>query len=243
VLDIILREIRHELSTEMPEGESNYALYDVSWHGDWIWDQIAPALLPELRAKRVNTRNLNYLLAIINRSSVDDGTIAAMASRKANATRNLTFSPIWFATWVGVDPDAAIPALAARFAGMDDPAEQTKLALTFIVALLDGRSQEGRARQTFRTVEHMKSLYLLMARYIRQKDDIQRAGKGVYSPGLRDDAQDARNALIAFIRETPGKPAFLALLEMARAHPDQESRPWMGFHAKSKAAADADIDA
>ncbi|WP_292675304.1 hypothetical protein [Mesorhizobium sp.] len=243
VLDVILREIRHELSTEMPEGESNYALYDVSWHGDWIWDQIAPALLPELRAKRVNTRNLNYLLAIINRSSVDDGTIAAIASRKANATRNLTFSPIWFATWVGVDPDAAIPALAARFAGMDDPAEQTKLALTFIVALLDGRSQEGRARQAFRTVEHMKSLYLLIARYIRQKDDIQRAGKGVYSPGLRDDAQDARNALIAFIRETPGKPAFLALLEMARAHPDQESRPWMGFHAKSKAAADADIDA
>ncbi|MFC5386850.1 hypothetical protein ACFPLB_12850 [Aquamicrobium segne] len=243
VLDVIVREIRHELSTETPEGESHYVLYDISWHGDWIWDQIAPALLPELSGKRVNTRNLGYLLAIINRSSVDDGTVAAIASGKANATRNLTFSPIWFATWVGVDPDAAIPALAARFASMEDPAEQTKLALAFVVALLGGRSQEGRARQAFRTVEHMKSLYLLMARYIRQEDDIQRAGAGVYSPGLRDDAQDARDALIAFIREMPGKPAFLALLEMARAHPDEESRPWMGFHAKSKAAADADIDA
>ena len=58
----------------------------------------------------------------------------------------------------------------------------------------------------------MKSLYLLMTRYIRQQDDIERAGQGVYSPGLRDDAQDARNALIGFIRETPGKAAFLALL-------------------------------
>lgn len=243
VLDVLIKEIRHELSIETAEGESHYALYDVSWHGDWIWDQIAPALLPELRAKRVNTRNLGYLLAIINRSSVDEKTIAAIASQKANATRNLNFSPIWFATWVGVDPDAAIPALAARFAGMNDPAEQGKLALAFIVALVGGRSQEGRARQGFRTVEHMKSLYLLMARYIRQKEDIQRAGQGVYSPGLRDDAQDARNALIAFIRETPGKPAFLALLEMARAHPDEETRPWMGYHAKSKAAADADVDA
>lgn len=242
VLDVILKEIRHELATETAEGESHYVLYDVSWHGDWVWDQIAPALLPELRAKRVNPRNLGYLLAIINRSSVDDRTIAAIVSRKANATRNLTFSPIWFAAWVGVDPDAAIPSLAARFAGMSDPAEQTKLALAFVVALLGGRSQEGRARQSFRTVEHMKSLYLLMARYIRQKEDIQRAGQGVYSPGLRDDAQDARNALIAFIRETPGKPAFLALLEMARAHPDEESRPWMGYHAKSKAEADADVD-
>ena len=71
----------------------------------------------------------------------------------------------------------------------------------------------------------MKSLYLLMTRYIRQQDDIERAGQGVYSPGLRDDAQDARNALIAFIRETPGKAAFLALLEMARAHPDEEFDP------------------
>lgn len=239
VLGVILKEIRHELSTETAEGESHYVLYDVSWHGDWLWDQIAPALLLALRARRVNPRNLGYLLAIINRSSVDDTTIAAIASQKAN----LTFSPIWFAAWVGVDPDAAIPALAARFAGMSDPAEQTKLALAFVVALLGGRSQEGRARRAFRTVEHMKSLYLLMARYIRHKEDIQRAGQGVYSPGLRDDAQDARNALIAFIRETPGKPAFLALLEMARAHPDEESRPWMGYHAKSKAAADADFDA
>lgn len=243
VSDVILREIRHELSTETPDSESYYALYDVSWHGDWIWDQIAPDLLRELRAKRVNTTNLRYLLAIINRSSVDDKAIAAISSRKANATRNLVFSPIWFATWVGVDPDAAIPALAARFASMTDPAEQTKLALAFVVALLGGRSQEGRARQAFRTVEHMKSLYLLMSRYIRQKEDIERAGNGVYSPGLRDDAQDARNALIAFIRETPGKPAFLALLEMARAHPDEESRPWLGFHARAKAAADADIEA
>ena len=243
VADVIRSEIAQELSTETSEGESHYALYDVSWNGDWVWDQIAPSLLPAIRAKRLSTKNLGYLLAIINGSSIDDRTIATIASRKANATRNPTFSPIWFATWVGVDPDAAIPALAARFAGLNDPAEQTRLALDFVVALLGGRSQQGRARQAFRTVEHMKSLYVLMARYIRQKDDIERAGKGVYSPGLRDDAQDARNALIAFIRETPGKPAFLALLEMARAHPDQESRPWMSFHAKAKAAADADVDA
>lgn len=243
VLDVLIKEIKYELYTETAESESHYVLYDVSWNGDWIWNQIAAALLPELRAKRVNTRNLEHLLAIVNRSSVDDKTIAAIVSRKANATRNLTFSPIWFAAWAGVDPAAAIPALAARFAGMDDPVQQTKLALGFIVAVVGGRSQEGRARQAFRTVEHMKSLYLLMARYIRQQDDIERAGRGVYSPGLRDNAQDARNALIAFIRETPGKEAFLALLEMGRAHPDERSRPWMSYHAKTKAAADADVDA
>ncbi|HDR9159253.1 TPA: hypothetical protein QDB05_005829 [Burkholderia vietnamiensis] len=243
VCDVLLNEIKYELSTETVEGVSHYTLHDVAWHGDWIWDQIAPALLPELRARRINIRNLGHLLAIVNRSSVENTTIAAIASRKANATRNLSFAPIWFAAWVGSDPAAAIPALAARFAGMGDPVQQTKLALAFIVALVGGRSQVGSARQAFRTIEHMKSLYLLMARYIRPQDDIDRAGQGVFSPGLRDDAQDARNALIAFIRETPGKEAFLALLEMGRAHPDEGSRPWMSYHAKTKAAADADIDA
>ncbi|CUI99652.1 NACHT domain-containing protein [Achromobacter ruhlandii] len=243
VFAVLLKEIRHELSAETADSESNYVLFDVAWQGDWIWDQIALALLPELRAKRINRRNLGYLLSIINRSSVDNKTIAAIASRKANSIRNLTFSPIWFATWVGVDPAAAIPALVARLAGIDAPTEQTKLAIAFIVALIGGRSQEGRARQEFRTVAHMKALYLLTARHIRQQDDIERAGRGVYSPGLRDDAQDARDTLIAFIREMPGKEAFLALLEMGRAHPDEGSRPWMSYQAKEKAAADADIDA
>jgi hypothetical protein len=213
----------------------------MAWHGEWARDQIATALLPALKGKRVNPRNLGYLLSIVQGSSVSDVELAEIAARKASAKYDPIFSSIWFATWVGVDPDAAVPALAARLAALNDPAEQTNLALRFVVALLGGRRQEGRARLAYRTVEHIKTLYLLMARYIREEDDIERAGKGVYSPGLRDDAQDARNALFAFIRETPGKQAYLALMEMERAHPAANSRPWMGFHAKTKATLDADF--
>jgi hypothetical protein len=78
---------------------------------------------------------------------------------------------------------------------------------------------------------------------VRASDDIDRAGKGAYSPGLRDDAQEARDALFAFIKETPGKEAYIALLDIARAHPEAASRPWMAFHAKAKATADADMAA
>ena len=243
VATIVMAEIAHELASETAESESHYVLYDVSWSGKWLWDRIAPQLLASVRARRVNPRNLGYLLSILQGSSIDDATIARIAAQKAKTTRNLTFAPIWFAAWTGVDPDAAIPALAARLAEINDPAFQSKLAVGFIVALIGGRSQNGRARQGYRTVEHMKTLYLLMHRYIREKEDIQRAGGGVYSPGIRDEAQDARNALFAFIKETPGKDAYLALLEMARAHPETDSRPWMSFHAKTKAAIDADVAA
>ena len=238
---VLLKEIEHELKVETPDSERHYVLYDMAWHGAFARDEIAPALLPALQAKRVNLRNLGHILSIVQASSVPDVDIAKIAARKAGAKYDPTFSPAWYATWAGVDPNSAIPAVAARLAALSDPVERTNLALSFVVALLGGRQQEGRARLAYRTVEHMKALYLLMAKYIREEEDIERSGKGVYSPGLRDDAQDARNALFAFIRETPGKEAYLALMEMERAHPVMKSRPWMGFHAKTKASLDADF--
>lgn len=241
VADVLLTEIQHELKVEQAVGESHYVLYDMAWHGAFARDQIAPALLPALRAKRINPRNLVYLLSILQGSSVPDANIAKIAARKAAEKYDPDFTPIWYATWAGVDPDAAIPAVAARLAALNDLAEQTNLALRFVVALLGGRQQEGRARLAYRTVEHMKTLYLLMAKYIREEEDIDRSGGGVYSPGLRDNAQEARNALFAFICEMPGKEAYLALMEMARAHPAVKSRPWMRLHAKTKATLDADF--
>ena len=57
--------------------------------------------------------------------------------------------------------------------------------------------------------------YLLMHQYIRREEDIERAGKGVYSPGLRDDAQEARNRLFSELNNLSGKDAFLAMKEIA----------------------------
>jgi hypothetical protein len=101
----------------------------------------------------------------------------------------------------------------------------------------------GFARQAYRQVAHMKALLLLMHQHIRREDDIDRVGKGVYSPGLRDDAQDARDVLLSFIVETPGKEAFLALVDISADHPDKETRPWAAYRAKAKAAQDADFKA
>lgn len=239
---VLLAEIQHELDSETSQGESHYVLYDMAWHGAFARDQIAPALMPALRAKRINLLNLGHILSIIQASSVPDAVIAQIAARKATNKYDPNFTPTWYATWVGVDPDAAVAALAARLATLNDPAAQTNLALRFVVALLGGRHQDGRARLGYRTIEHMKALYLLMAKYIREEEeDIKRSGGGMCSPGLLDDAQDAHNALFTFIRETPGKAAYLALMEMDLAHPVVKSRPWIAYHAKTKATLDADF--
>jgi hypothetical protein len=79
-----------------------------------------------------------------------------------------------------------------------------------------------------------------MHRYIRLEDDIDRANGGVYSPGLRDNAQDARNQLFGMLKDIPGKDAYLRLVQLSKLHPHTHSRTWMAYHAKSKAELDAD---
>lgn len=241
VLDVVIQEIDYELAHEGPEGASRYLLSNLAWSGQWLWDNLAPRLVERVGRSPKTSDALGHLLAILHGSALSNEVVAELAALKARSTRNVATGPLWFASWVGVAPEVAIPALAARLAAIKAPAEQTRFAMGFVTALVGGRRNATRAREAYRTVTHMKALYLLMYQYIRASDDIDRAGGGAYSPGLRDDAQDARNALISFIKETPGKEAYLAMMELSAVHPAESSRPWVAYRAKEKAIADADM--
>ncbi len=239
---VVLAEIDYELAISPPDGGSHRVLYNVAWHGSWMFDGLAPAILARLKTVRPSPTNLGYLLSIINRSSLAGAAVRPIAARKAKTIKGELISAIWFAQWCGDDPDVAIPALKSRLAELKKAKLRTSFAMLFLTNLVGGRRiGMGFAPRGYREVRYMKELLLLMHLYIRQADDIDRVGKGVYSPGMRDDAQGARSALLSFITETPGKEAFLALMEIAADHPDAESRPWAAFRAKTKAAQDADL--
>ncbi|BDU71418.1 NACHT domain-containing protein [Mesoterricola silvestris] len=240
VLELIMTEVKFELRDENLESKSTYVLYDTSWSGQWMWDDLAELLFIRIQKPLKNTTYLRQIITIISGSKVDDQRVAGLAGRKARATKNITAGPLWYAFWVGSDPDVAIPALEARLAELRGDKSKTLFAMRFITALLGGRGETRIARQGYRAVAHLKRLFLLIHAHVKEVDDIDRVGKGVYTPELRDDAQDARNTLLSLIRETSGKEAYLALLEISRLHPTDSARPWMAFHAKEKAAQDAD---
>ena len=242
--DFLLNEIKQEVLSEKPDEESHYLLSDVSWSGQWAWEQLAPAILGILRADDVrNLFNLGKLLAIVQGStSVSDEDLASLAKLKARQATDTDVAATWYAVWVGVDPEDAIPAVTTHLASVTDAKVQTAFAMTFVTRILGGhRSESTGVRQRYATAKHLKELFLLMQLYIREDEDIDRAGSGVYSPGLRDDAQDARNALFNQIKQIPGKEAYVALAEIAIQHPRASSRPWLAFHARSKAEQDADL--
>lgn len=149
----------------------------------------------------------------------------------------------WFAVWVGVDPEAAIPALAQHLSGIAVASDRTDFAMRFVLGLWGGRRSETYgARNKFHTPQHLKLLYALMHQHIRVADDIVRTAGGVYSPEMRDDAQDARNRLLEEVNKLPGKEAFLALADIAAANRQSSSFPYLEMLCKRKAEQDADLD-
>lgn len=244
VAAFLLKEVQAEISSELPDVESHYLLSDVCWSGKWAWDRLAPDLFATLEQHDgKNVYSLNKLLTIVQGSStVADGELAATAKRKAQEASNLSLSAIWYAAWVGADADNAIPAVTNHLASIKDPADQTTFAMTLIARIWGGRrSVSVGTRRSFLTPNHLKKLFLLTLTYVREEDDIDRIGGGVYSPELRDEAQDARNALYEYLTKIPGKEAFIALDEISREHPRAGSRPWLVTHARKKAELDADI--
>ena len=241
IAELLLVEVNRDLRVETVKIESHYILSDLSWSGSWAWQRVGRGILERLQVKEPkNLTNLGYMLNIIQGAGIASAEIAQIAELRS-ADRRLAHAARWFAVWTGVQPATAIPAVEARLKSISNPASQTRFAMQFITHLLGGRRSETKTGDAFRTPTYLKNLYALMHRYIRENDDIERAGKGAYSPGLRDDAQDARNQLFSLLKEIPGKESFLGLMELAQLHPEPSSRPWMLHHAKTKAELDADL--
>jgi hypothetical protein len=243
VCDLILQEIRYELSLDDPENTTHYIISDVSYSGQWLWDLLADDIRHILEEEIENLTNVDHLLKILEGSNIDTSVIRELASRKCRTLEESAYAARWYAVWTGVDPEAAIVALKERIEEIEEKAEQTNFAMIFITNLLGTRFSGGTfGRDLFKTPGHLKSLYLLMAEHIHFEDDIRRSNQGAYTPGLRDDAQDARRKLFNLLKDIPGKEAFLALLEIAKEHPEESYRPWVLNYADAKAEEEGDID-
>lgn len=238
LLEIVGREICYELGQPYSDSGGNHVLRRLRYGGEWLYEALATPLMTRLAQPVKTLESLQLVLSVVVESSISDQVLAELASDRAIAESNLDIAPSWFAMWIGSEPAEGIPALAARLSSLPSDDAKAQFAMLSLIGLVGGHNAH-RCRQTYKTVEHAKALYLLVNEYVHIADDIQRAGTGVYSPGLRDDAQNARDGLLALIREAPGKEAFLALEEIAQAHPAESLRPWSAFYAEQKATADS----
>lgn len=238
--DAVTKELLWELE-HSTEGETlHYILHDIVYHAPWLHAEVAPVILEWLRGHDMpNSDGLRYCLAVLNGGGTTASVLAELAANKAAASGPAGHRPRWLALWVDADPTVAIPAVEAALEQL--PADEARtFAQEFIVALLGDRHGAGTRIGAYRNAQDLKKLYLLMHRFVRVADDIERVGKGAYSPTLRDDAQEARNALFNILASTPGPDAYAAIKSLEEEHPEVEYRRWMARRARERATVDAD---
>ncbi|WP_409525078.1 NACHT domain-containing protein [Nitrincola sp. MINF-07-Sa-05] len=243
-MDAILTELHWELAYTEADRPMHYILHDLVYYSSWLHQYLAPSITVWLEQNEIlNQDTLRYCIHILLSGCGDSETVAKLARLKIESNVVSEQLAVWYALWVDLEAEEAIPAVEHWLSSLSEK-EVSKEAQLFITRLMGSQLSSSTAlgRGSFRNVKHLKALYILMHRYIRAQDDIERAGKGLYSPELRDDAQDGRDALFRQLSEIPGKETFIALAELAKDHPDASYRPWMQKLAYKRAEEDADLE-
>ncbi|TJV19666.1 hypothetical protein [Mesorhizobium sp.] len=241
--DFLMHELKYELEAEPDEG-MHYIIDDLSWSGKWAWADLGPRIFELLKdAEPRNNETLDKLLQMVLASRIPNEEIAALGSARAIGKDGPKHASTWFAVWAGVDPDHAIPALEKYLNGLPDEDAQTEVAMGFVTRLFGGDrySYASVARTAYQRPAVLKELYVMMYRYIRRADDIDRTNGEAYSPTLRDRAQDARNSIVAVLKGIPGKEAYFAMMEIAKSETEPSTRAWIEYRAHQKAEQEGNI--
>lgn len=244
VAEAIQTELFWELANTQPGQPMHYILGDLN-HASWLHAAIAEPLIKWMRSYDVpSCEALSGSLSILRGGGDDPADLAEIARSKMAAGQPSEHLPYWYALWVDAEPHTGITAVENWLNGFDSPEESSNAAQLFISILIGtlGGRNTGPHIGNYRKVEHLKALYVLMHEYIRVNEDIDRAGGGVYTPELRDQAQDARDALFRFLSEMPGKETYVAITDLSREHPNPDSRIWMKKHAFERAEQDSDLE-
>lgn len=235
----ILAEIEWEFTKFNGESPCHYVLDDVNWHTDWLKPKISQNILSYLEKyePRYDDTVKKALEIVLVNPNLNKTQFTSIAKAKIGKAISDERKAIWLAAWIGIESEQAFNHLKEFLANIGDE-KATTAAMVFLRELLGTRTE--RRNQIYSDYEKpstLLSLYRLMHVYIRRCDDIQH--KGCYSPGLRDDAQDARGRLLHLLKDIPGKETYQALLELSNEE-NGDVKEWYMSLAHRRAELDAE---
>ncbi len=238
----VWKELVWELNNTIAGAPMHHILQNIVYQAPWLHGLLTPHIQQWVDDNSdADWEVLRYCFQILDAEQVPLEWFASYAQSRIVAGGSPEEFAKWYAMWVDVAPETGIASVESWLDGLDESLAKIA-AQHFVIQLLGDRRHWGgwAYAQKFKSVDYLSKLYVLMHRYIRVEEDIDRSGGGVYSPGLRDDAQDARNQLFNIMADISGKETYDALLELSRNHPVERQRDWMIKQARRCAERDAD---
>jgi len=243
VLNDICTDISHEFRERKENEQSFGTLHKITWRYPWLYCALASFLIECFKKnhpKHYETL-LNSIGIILKCRETKKSDILGLANEGIERSAgNLHRQALWHAVWMNVSGVDGLEAVISFTETLKEE-DKTQFVMSWITTLL-GRSYDNLPSHftDYQTVGVLKDMFIFAYQHIRSAEDLDRAGKGVYSPTLRDNAQSARNTIFNLLSDIPGRLTYEAFLELSARHPDEDSRPWYLHHARSRAEKDAD---
>lgn len=240
----IWNEMAWELQNSQPGVPMHYMLHDVVYYAPWLHAELSALMYEWLCHNHPSSDEcMRYCRAILMGGDVSSEQVAALAASKiVDAETPESQLPTWFAMRIDADPALAMAALQRCYEA-GNIGDAVKFTCLLSVALMGGRREGSPMFGRFKTPTYLSALYTTTHRFVRVAEDIDHAGKGVYSPTLRDDAQDAREQMFGLLMGIPGELAWRAVVELSTTHPVLSYRAHMRKRAYEKAVQDGDVPA
>jgi len=241
VIQSVWKELHWELASKQSDLSVPHILNDILTYAPWIHFGLKNHLQRWVESnENISDEIMRCCLQIIANGELTYDWFSELVKLKIKSNES---KALWYAVWVDIQPEKGVVATREWLSNMSTELA-TKAAQVFLVKLMSGASYNGcgTSFQNYKTATHLKELCVLMHVYIKIEDDNDRAGKGVYSPNLRDDAQDARNRLFNLLTEIQGKETYISLKELSRSHPVKNHRAWIEKEAKKRAELDSDLE-
>lgn len=159
-------------------------------------------------------------------------------ARRVTETHDPDTAACYLLILFGLEGDSAVDALRAKMSALD-PAGKAALCSTLLPRLVGSRFNRDVTSPTELSVARLEQLLIMAFEGVRPSEDVEHPSGEVYSPGVRDHAQDARNMIFDRLIKVPGEATHAALkrLELIPDFPIRAD--WMRVHALRRAEGDA----
>lgn len=181
--------------------------------------------------------NMETLLTwlVDNNSLFAGDALESMAARRLSRSPNRVDNVAWFRVLATINLDRSLDWFERAIGRLVDPEAKRRFGERMLSVFGD---RDRVLLSADVSVTQLLRLVKVTRTHIREEDDV--VHPGVYTPGARDFAEDARRNVFGLLSERPGEEAYQALIGLAESGYYKNFEDWLRRKARLKAEMDSE---